>query len=194
MADRENPNILMEGVRIIFRNFAGKEGQYNREGDRNFAVILDHDMAEQLKADGWNVKELRAREDEDLPQPYLPVALSFKGRPPRVVMISANRQGELRRTTLTEDEVELLDWVDIISVDLIVRPYDWVVRENRGRKAYAQSVFILIQTDLLELKYEDVPEMKELPARGGATDDPDDDIIDVESWEEEAPKELEAKK
>ena len=36
--------VLMEGVRIIFRNFSGKEGQYNREGDRNFAVLLDEKL------------------------------------------------------------------------------------------------------------------------------------------------------
>jgi hypothetical protein len=55
--------VLMEGVRIIFRNFAGKEGQYNREGDRNFGVILPDDVAQQMLADGWNVKYLKPREE-----------------------------------------------------------------------------------------------------------------------------------
>ncbi len=36
--------VMMEGVRIIFRNFSGKESQYNREGDRNFAVLLGDDV------------------------------------------------------------------------------------------------------------------------------------------------------
>ena len=42
---QQDNTVLMEGVRIIFRNFAGREGQYNREGDRNFAVLLDDKVA-----------------------------------------------------------------------------------------------------------------------------------------------------
>ena len=51
---------MMEGVRIIFRNFAGKEGQYNREGDRNFAVLLDDKAAAAMAEDQWNVKMVEA--------------------------------------------------------------------------------------------------------------------------------------
>jgi hypothetical protein len=95
--------VLMEGVRIIFRNFAGKEGQYNREGDRNFAVLLDDKIAEDMAADGWNVKWLKPREDDEAEetQAYLPVSVKFdRGRPPRVVMITSRG-----RTNLGEDEV-----------------------------------------------------------------------------------------
>lgn len=151
MARGEN-TVLMEGVRIIFRNFAGKEGQYNREGDRNFAVLLDDPTAEKMAADGWNVKWLRPREDaeeEETPQAYLPVSLNFsKGRPPRVVMITSRG-----RTNLDEDTVDLLDWADISNVDMIVRPYEWQVSGKTGIKAYLQSIYVTIEEDELERKY-----------------------------------------
>ncbi len=145
--------VLMEGVRIIFRNFSGKEGQYNREGDRNFAVLLDDKTAEAMSADGWNVKVLRPREDEEdsAPQPYLPVAVNFRGRPPRIVLITSRN-----RTTLDESQVETLDWVDILNVDLIVRPYEWTVNGKSGIKAYLQSMYITIQEDPLEVKYSEL--------------------------------------
>ena len=88
----QNDNtVLMEGVRIIFRNFSGKEGQFNREGDRNFAVLLDDQVANAMAEDNWNVKLLnpRSEEEEQHPQAYLPVSLNFKGRPPRVVLITS---------------------------------------------------------------------------------------------------------
>ena len=151
--------ITMEDVRIIFRNFAGREGQYNREGDRNFCVLLDELTASVLDKDGWNVKALRAREEGDPEQPYLPVSVGYKGRPPKIVLVTSRG-----RTDLSEDDIELLDWVDIEKVDLIVRPYDWNVGGRGGRKAYLKSMFITIIEDELELKYAD---LDQLPPRAG---------------------------
>lgn len=142
--------VLMEGVRIIFRNFAGKEGMYNREGDRNFAVLLDDEVANAMAADNWNVKWLRPRDDEEeqSPQAYLPVSVNFKGRPPRIVVITSRG-----RTNLDESQVEMLDWANILNVDLIVRPYEWMVNNKTGIKAYLQSIYVTIEEDALEIKY-----------------------------------------
>lgn len=147
----DDKNVTMEGVRIIFRNFSGKEGQYNREGDRNFAVLLDEKTAKAMEKDGFNIKVLQPREEGDEPQPYLPVAVNFKGRPPRVVMITSRG-----RTNLDEESVGALDYADIINVDLIVRPYEWAVSGKSGVKAYLQSIYVTIQEDALELKYADL--------------------------------------
>lgn len=150
-----NDHVVMEGVKIIFRNFSGKEGPYNREGDRNFAVLLDEEVAKAMAEDDWNVKWLKPRpEDEEAgetPQAYLPVAVNFKGRPPRIVLISSRG-----RTNIGERQVEMLDWVDILNVDLIVNPYAWTVRDKSGIKAYLQSMFITIEEDPLEIKYSQV--------------------------------------
>lgn len=145
--------VMMEGVRIIFRNFSGKEGQYNREGDRNFAVLLGDDVANQMAQDGWNAKWLKPREnaedeEEETPQAYLQVSVNFKGRPPRIVMITSRG-----RTNLDEDTIQMLDWADIINVDLIIRPYEWEVSGKTGTKAYLQSIYATIEEDELEKKY-----------------------------------------
>lgn len=152
---RDDNTVLMEGVRIVFRNFAGKEGQYNREGDRNFAVLLDDGVANAMAEDGWNVKWLKPREDaeDEAPQAYLQVSVNFKGRPPRIVMVTSRG-----RTNLDEETVEMLDWADIQNVDLIVRPYEWNVNGKTGVKAYLQSLFVTIEEDALERKYADIGE------------------------------------
>lgn len=146
--------VLIEGARIIFRNFEGKEGPYNRAGDRNFCVLLDEALATQLDEDGWNVKTLKPREPDDQPQPYIQVTVSFKNRPPRVVLITSRG-----RTDLGEDELDILDWVDIRTVDLIFHPYTWAVRDASGIKAYLKAIYITIEEDALQLKYADVPQI-----------------------------------
>lgn len=163
MPPYQDNSVVLEGVRIVFRNFAGKEGQYNREGDRNFGVLLDEDVATAMAKDGWNVKWLKAREEDDTEQAYLSVTVGYKGRPPRVAMITSRG-----RTALSEDEIEVLDWVDIENVDLIVRPYEWVVNGKTGIKAYLKSIFVKINEDALELKYAD---LDQLPSRSGRVDE-----------------------
>lgn len=145
-------NVVMEGVRIIFRNFEGKEGPYNKAGERNFAVLLDEKVANVMAEDGWNVKWLKPREDvtdegeED--QPYLPVSLRYDVFPPHVVMVTSRN-----RTILNEDQVEMLDYADIVNVDLIVRPYTWNVNGKTGVKAYVKTMFVTIEEDQLVKKY-----------------------------------------
>lgn len=149
----ENSTVTMEDVRIIFRNFEGKEGRYNKKGSRNFGVLLDPETAERLVTDlGLNVKYLKPREDEEEetePQAWLPVEAAYdRGRPPRIVQITSRG-----RVNLTEDDVEVLDWVNIITVDLIIRPYAWDVNGKSGVKAYLQSMYVTIEEDELERKY-----------------------------------------
>lgn len=147
-------NVLIEDARIIFRNFAGREQQFNSAGDRNFCVLLEPDLASRMEQEGWNVKRLRAREEGDEPQPYLQVTVNYaKGRPPRCVMITSRG-----RVDLGADEVEIFDWADIKKVDLILNPYSWEVSGKKGIKAYLKSIFVTLNEDELELKYSDVQE------------------------------------
>ncbi|QPL14713.1 hypothetical protein SEA_SCHWARTZ33_68 [Gordonia phage Schwartz33] len=156
--------LMIENAKIIFRNFAGKEGMYNAEGDRNFCILLEPDLAQTLEKDGWNIKTLRAREEDDEPQPYIQVSVKYRGRngnsvrPPTIVMITSKG-----RTSLSEEECEILDWVDIANVDLIVRPFQWAVSGKTGIKAYLKSIYITIMEDELQLKYADVPELNGAP-------------------------------
>lgn len=153
----------IEGARIVFRNFSGREGQYNREGDRNFAVLIDDPKIEkEMKKEGWNVKYLTPRDEDDVDQAYVQVSVNYKGRPPKIVLLS-NRGGRQVRTDLAEQDVEILDWIEIANVDLILNPYEWSVSGKTGIKAYLKSMFVTMDEDELDQKYNTVPYANEVP-------------------------------
>jgi len=156
--DRDTGLLEIENARLVFLNFAGAEKQYNRPGDRNFCIILDEPIAQDLLREGWNVKRLRQR-DPDSNEPgdaYLEVKVSFKGpRPPRILLITSRT-----RTPLTEELCELVDMVDIQTVDVIVRPYKWVVNGKTGIKAYLKTIYVTVQEDRFEHKYADLEELR----------------------------------
>lgn len=152
---RNIDRVTIRDAHTLFRNFAGKEQQYNREGDRNFCVVLDADLADQMVRAGWNVKTLKSRDDDEPDRPYVEVAVGFAGnRPPLVVLVTS--QG---RTTLGEEQVEILDWIDWEKSDLILNPYPWSFNGKSGVKAYLKSLFVTMEEDELQQDYAALPEV-----------------------------------
>lgn len=151
-------NQTLEGVEIMWRNFEGREGQYNAAGDRNFVLKLSQEKADELAAAGWNVKFLPPREEDSEGTYFLKIKVKFhpKMRPPRVVMITSKG-----RTNIPEDLLMALDWADLESVDLMIRPYIWdPARGPQGVSAQLVAIYATIREDELELKYAHVPELE----------------------------------
>lgn len=135
--------LQIDDARIIYRNFSGAASKFNREGDRNFAVVIpDQDMADALINEGWNVKIKPPRDEDDIPFMNLPVKIKFNDRGPNIYLKTGKN-----KIKLDEESIDCLDNIDILSVDLDIRPYDWEVNGKTGRTAYLQSICVTQQVD-----------------------------------------------
>lgn len=146
--------LQIDDARIIFRNFRGEASKYNRAGDRNFALVIPSEkMANELVDIGWNVKIKPPKEDGDEPFMYLPVKVKFNERGPQVYLRTGDAVNKL-----DEESVAVLDDIDIVSVNMDVRPYDWIIQEGtkdekRGRTAYLQSIEVVQNIDRFAARY-----------------------------------------
>lgn len=154
--------VEMDDVRLCFRNFRGEGSKFNKPGDRNFAVIIpNEEIAEALQDDtnqygvGWNVKIRPPREEGDEPFIYLPIKLKFNDRGPKIYLVSGGN-----RVKLNEDTVGMLDEIDILSVDLDIRPYDDEINGKAFRAAYLQGMVVTQNLDRFESRFaaEEYPE------------------------------------
>lgn len=135
--------LQMDNVRIVYRNFSGIGSKFNREGDRNFSILIeDEATARELIDAGWNVKIKEPRDEGDIPFMHLPVKVKFNDRGPNVYLQSGGN-----RVKLDEESVSCLDDVDVLNVDLDIRPYDWEVNGKTGRTAYLHSMCVTQEVD-----------------------------------------------
>ena len=179
--------LQIDDARIVFRNFEGRGDKFNREGDRNFALVVPDrpmtmeeadsfvrmyrgseivsnedevaimyngekitNVADALIALGWNVKIKPPRDDDDSPFMYLVVKIKFNDRGPTVYLKSGNAMNRLDDRT-----VKCLDDIDIESVDMDIRPYDWEARGATGRTAYLESIHVHQRIDRFAARYAD---------------------------------------
>lgn len=148
--------LQIDDARIIYRNFSGVGSKYNREGDRNFALVIpNEEIKDALIQEGWNVKIKAPREEGDTPFMILPVKIKFNERGPHVYLKSGQALNKL-----DEETVGCLDDIDISSVDLDLRPFDWDVNGKTGRTAYLQSIHVTQNIDRFAARYaeEESPE------------------------------------
>lgn len=148
--------LQIDNARIVYRNFSGVGSKFNREGDRNFAVVIpNQELADELIRYGWNVKIKEPREEGDSPFIILPVKIKFNDRGPHIYLRTGTAWNKL-----DEGTVNCLDDIDISRVDLDIRPYDWEVNGSTGRTAYLQSIDVTQEVDRFAARYaeEESPE------------------------------------
>lgn len=145
-------NITFMDAQIIFRNFTGEERKFNPEGKRNFCLVIDDEVqAQQMFEEGWNVRILPPRTDDELAKHYIPVAVSYRNNdsfPVCVYIVEGNQ-----RTLLNEDTIGRLDHADIASVDLTIRPRYWDDNGQAKIKAYLKTMYVTLNVDELDQRY-----------------------------------------
>ena len=138
-------------ARLVYRNFRGEGSKYNREGDRNFSIVIESkEMADALVERGWNVKVNTPDDPDELPFITLPVKVKFNDRGPNVYLVIGEKT-----VRLYEDTVKRLDEIDIICANLDIRPYNWEVNGKTGVSAYLKSIEVFQDVDRFSAKYED---------------------------------------
>ena len=152
--------IIVEGARIKFKNFAGEARQYNPAGQRNFVLCLPDELAQQLTAEGWNVKWKPGRHPEDPDEAQLVVKVKYnesgdgRSRDPITYLVQGRRKIALDGRT-----VGVLDRLAPLNIDLVVRPYVWDINGNVGITAYLDEIYYTA-VEGLSSKYADYEEAR----------------------------------
>ena len=151
----ENGNLQVDDARIIFRNFSGAPSKFNKEGDRNFSLVIpNEDIADALvnaknkMGVGWNVKIKEPIEEGDSPLMHLKVKIKFNARGPQVYLRTGDRVNRL-----DEETVGMLDDIDIDHVNMDIRPYDDEINGKTFRSAYLQSIEVVQNIDRFAARY-----------------------------------------
>lgn len=150
MARKET--LIIRDAKLIYKNFEGRKTDFNAAGDRNFSVIIDDpDVAEKMIEDGWKLKPLKARDEDEDPRWHLPVNVRYDNFPPKIVMRRRNKPN----IELDEIDIKRLDRASIVECHVNINPSFWSVGGKSGIKAYLKSMIVDIEEDELLAELED---------------------------------------
>lgn len=146
-------DLAIENAVLVSRNFSGKKGKFNAEGRRNFSVQLRSEDGEKLAKDGWPIRCALPKDEYDDHLCYMTVKVKFEVKPPVIYLVSGNN-----KTLLSEENLNILDYIDIENADLILSPYQYEFNGKEGITAYLKKAYITIKEDKFDQKYRDLPD------------------------------------
>ena len=157
--------LKIKNPEIFQINFAGRITDRNPNGRRQFSWKIPTDeLAEQLKADGWNVWYTKESEKYGESRPCIDVEIRYHQEKelqylnPKIYKVTSKK-----KTLLTEDLVADLEKDEIIDIDLWINPSYWNVNGKSGIKAYVDTMWITVEEDDTIEKYAHLDEVEELP-------------------------------
>jgi len=143
-------------VKWAFSHFAGEEDRFNGKGDHNFMVILPDDIAEKMRAEGWNIRTMEGYEEGDPPEHLLKIKISFKYEPPKIYFITEETQ---RRMRVGQRDLADIRRDTARQIDVVITPSRWVQGANSGITAYARELYVKIKYSRFALDYQDYAEI-----------------------------------
>jgi hypothetical protein len=163
---RVDDELTLRDVRMIYKNFSGREGLYNEAGKRNFSIWLTNGQANYLRDMGWNPKLIKrtAELPEEDREWHLPVNVSYKEgtRHPRIFFITKSTNS---RNPVDEEFVGMIDRGVFDKVDVTISPYNWRLKSGaEGVSGYLRTWYGFIHEDPLDLEYAEY----KLPGEGAA--------------------------
>lgn len=133
-------------AQIGLKNLEGREGRYNKEGERSFAIFLTPDQANELIEQGLNVKPPKFDEEgNQLGRSFIKVKVRFDIYPPEVFFSRGelDNAGNIIIRQLPSSEMRTIDNADIEFADLKVNVRGWEKGPNSGKTVYlASGVFV----------------------------------------------------
>lgn len=149
------PNLVIEDAKLIYQpNFEGREGRFNKAGERGFNVRIPDNILDAVMADNWNVKWTKPKSDEFQPEPYIEVAIGFTYRPPQISIWEAGQETRLIvDQNAGIDTVKLVDSMEFEKIDLVLRGRAWENESGCGIKAWLKTFVGVVETDEIRAKY-----------------------------------------
>lgn len=160
---KEPQDAYFENVSILYKNFAGRQTQFNSAGARNFSIeILNLGVAQDLYNKGYKIKDIRLKEGEEPSQQrwQMPVKVSYNGwSVPQVYRVMKDLQtGEdSGLLPLTESTISVLDSTPILSADILIRGAFFDYLGNVGFQTYLKTIYVRADEHVIDARYMHLP-------------------------------------
>lgn len=156
-------DVTFNDVTLRFKNFSGKETEFNSAGNRNFRVDITPEMAEYLgnielttksgqPVKGANIKTFVPKNETE---PRYSIQVKIGDYEPDQMWYVTSK-GKIR---LTLDNVGVLDRMYIEKAKVQVHFSAWEMRGKYGIAAYLKNLVAWVREDDFADDLEDIPEI-----------------------------------